>query len=596
MRQSRQLTAWVGASAGTGKTHVLTARVLRLMVTGTPPENILCLTFTKAAAAEMKNRIFAELGRWTTLPDDELQGEIYSRTDEMADDVMLTHARQPFARVLDLVGGFQIQTFHSFCQSLLGRFPIEAGITPGFEGVDDTEAVEIMTTAKDRMLAATREPLAKPLQDALGVVAGLVTENTFDEVIDRLVFEASTLARALRSYGGMQGLLEAVYHQLEAEPGKTDASIVTEACQPSVMDALAIERLAHALAEGSAADAKRGAAILAFIKASEVHRPQFYPEYRSAFLTKSGTPLKTVATKKVLSQDDALGGIIDNEQSRLLEVEQTRKRQQAAVATAALLRLGLEQLDLYRRTKQERGLVDFDDMIDHTVTLFGQADAAPWILYKLDHQIDHILVDEAQDTNRDQWAVVEALAAEFFSGESAREVERTVFAVGDVKQSIFSFQKADPAEFLRAQNRVFGRAHDATRSAETIPLNTSFRSGEAVLGLVDKVFAQNGRAVDGLSFDGEEIRHGFQRKGHGGLVELWPLETPARKSDEEKTGWQLPLRQETRDDAEQRAAWNIADHISRSIGARPFACQRKTSTGQVIILCLFAGVLHLSTI
>lgn len=580
-----QLTAWVGASAGTGKTHVLTARVLRLMVTGTPPENILCLTFTKAAAAEMKNRIFAELGRWTMLPDDMLAEEILARTNEFADEAMLNNARQLFANVLDLVNGFQIQTFHSFCQSLLGRFPLEAGLTPGFEGVDDTDATEIMAAAKDRMLAATREPLAKPLQDALDIVAGLVTETTFDEVVDRLVFEVSTLTKAMRAYGGVQGLLRAVYDRLGADPAKTDAAIIGEACASESLEVLAIGQLAAALAAGSAADKKRGEAMQVFLGAPEKDRPKLYPDYKSAFLTKSGTPLKTVATKKVLSLDEGLESVIADEQARLMEIEQTRVRQKAAAATAALLRLGLEQLTLYRHTKQERGLVDFDDMIDHTVTLFSQADAAPWILYKLDHQIDHILVDEAQDTNRDQWAVVETLAAEFFSGESAREIERTVFAVGDVKQSIFSFQRADPAEFLRAQRRIFGRAHEATRTAQTVPLNVSFRSGEAVLALVDQVFADDGRATAGLSFDGETIRHGFQRKGHGGCVELWPLEAPSALVSEETDGWQLPLHQETRDDAEQRAAWKIADHIARSIGSRNLPAKgRPVRAGDNLIL------------
>ena len=580
-----QLTAWVGASAGTGKTHVLTARVLRLMVTGTPPENILCLTFTKAAAAEMKNRIFAELGRWTMLPDDVLAQEILTRTNEVADEAMLTNARQLFANVLDLVSGFQIQTFHSFCQSLLGRFPLEAGLTPGFEGVDDTDATEIMATAKDRMLAATREPLAKPLQDALDIVAGLVTETTFDDVVDRLVFEVSTLTKAVRAYGSIEGLLHAVYDRLGADPTKTDAVIVRDACATDGLNVQAVSRLAAALATGSAADTKRGQAMLAFLEAPENTRPELYPDYKAAFLTKSGTPLKTVATKKVLSQDGDLEDIITDEQARLVEVEQTRARQKAAVATVALLRLGLEQLTLYRHTKQERGLVDFDDMIDHTVTLFSQTDAAPWILYKLDHQVDHILVDEAQDTNRDQWAVVETLAAEFFSGESAREIERTVFAVGDVKQSIFSFQRADPAEFLRAQRRIFGRAHEATKMAEAVPLNVSFRSGQAVLALVDKVFAPDGRATAGLSFDGEAIRHGFQRKGHGGCVELWPLEAPSKKSGEEPDGWQLPLHQETRDDAEQRAAWKIADHIARSIGFRDLLSKgRAVRAGDNLVL------------
>lgn len=579
------LTAWVGASAGTGKTHVLTARVLRLMLIGTPPENIVCLTFTKAAAAEMKNRIFAELGSWTVMDDVALAGVIAARTHETADTAMLERARQLFARVLDLAGGLQIQTFHSFCQSLLGRFPLEAGMTPGFEGIDESDATELMRAAKDKMLAATQEPVADDLQRALQIVAGLVTERTFDEVIDRLVFDAQILSNALRVHGGATGLRTAVYHGLGADPDDSRNSILTAACADPLMEEQALLRLAEALHLGSARDSERGQTIKAFLDASVEDRVKSHSHYRRAFLTAKGTPLKTVATQKVLKADNSLEQVIDDEQQRLLKFEEKLLRHRAATATAALLRLGIEQIGLYRYVKNERGLVDFDDMIDRTVTLFSRQDVAPWILFKLDNQIDHILVDEAQDTNRDQWRVVETLAAEFFSGEAARDVERTIFAVGDAKQSIFSFQRADPAEFVRARDRIFARARLSAKSADNVPLATSFRSGEAVLSLVDQVFAPDGRAYDGVAIDGENIRHRFHRAGHAGTVELWPLEVPKRDTADDESTWQLPLVQESADDAERRCAGRIAEDIKRSIGSRMLEAKgRPVEAGDILVL------------
>lgn len=579
------LTAWVGASAGTGKTHVLTARVLRLMLTGTPPENIVCLTFTKAAAAEMKNRIFAELGRWSVMDDEALKAEIASRAHEAADEAMLDRARQLFTRVLDLVNGFPVQTFHSFCQSLLGRFPLEAGMAPGFEGIDESDASELMATAKDRMLAATRAPLAVELQKALNMVAGLVTERTFDDVIDRLAFEAPLLARAVRVHRGVEGLMQAVYQQLGADPVQTDEDIVASACGLSSSNEAGLASLAEGLGSGSSGDVKRAQLIATWLQANQHDRVRLFNDYRGAFLTKSGTPLKTVATQAVLKVEPSFAQTIADEQERILAVEDERLRQRAATATSALLRLGFEQLRLYRFAKTERGLVDFDDMIARTVALFSQADVAPWILFKLDNQIDHILVDEAQDTNRDQWRVVETLAAEFFAGEGARDIERTIFAVGDAKQSIFSFQRADPAEFVRARDRVFERAEAAGMVAERVPLVTSFRSGEAVLSLVDKVFSEDGRAHHGLSLDGERVRHHFHRSGQAGCVELWPLETPRRAIENQESGWQLPLAQETVDDAEQRVAHHIADHIASSIGRRNLESKkRKVQPGDVLVL------------
>lgn len=579
------LTAWVGASAGTGKTHVLTARVLRLMLTGTAPENIVCLTFTKAAAAEMKNRIFAELGSWTTMPDDELKAEIYTRADEIADTDMLKEARKLFARVLDLSGGLQIQTFHSFCQALLGRFPLEANMIPGFEGLDESEASELMSVARDHMLEQTRDPHAVDLRRALDVVAGLVTERTFDEVISRLSFEAPMLARASNAYGGIDGLVRALYARLGAPIGQSTHDVIRAGFKTALIDTAGLRDLAAGLAAGSASDQKRGTAIAAMLAGSDQDILKYWPDYRAAFLTQKNTPLATVATKKVLSANSALLDIIQVEQQRLVALTDTVARIEAAQATSALLRLGLTQLGLYERMKAERGFVDFDDMIGRTVGLFAGAEIAPWILYKLDNRIDHILVDEAQDTNRDQWRIVETLAAEFFAGESAREEPRTVFAVGDAKQSIFSFQRADPREFVAARDRVFQRAHYGARRAEAVPLSLSFRSGEAVLSLVDAVFDRKGRALDGLSFDGEDVRHNFSRTGQAGLAELWPLEVPAEPMEEKADGWQPPVAQETADDAEQRAAWRIARHIKDSVGTRKLPARaRVVAAGDILVL------------
>ncbi|MCJ9428316.1 double-strand break repair helicase AddA [Kordiimonas marina] len=557
------LTAWVGASAGTGKTHVLTARVLRLMLTGTPPENILCLTFTKAAAAEMKTRIFAELGRWSLMSDDVLAEEISRRTEEYADEAMLSRARQLFAAVLDLSGGLQIQTFHSFCQALLGRFPLEAGMAPGFEGMDEAEAREAMASARDQMLSATRAKGAGDLSGALDTVAGLVTENTFDEVVASLSFEAATLDKAERTYGGLLGMTAALYRALDLTPGEQAEDLIRAAVPDAAFDAAGVRALMTGLLAGTVAEAKMGQALADFLAAEDGKRPDLFADYAGVFLTQKDEPRARVANKKTLEAGTGLDEVIEKEQARLMRLMDRLKRLKVATATTALMTLGVEQLSRYRHMKAERGLVDFDDMIDRTVKLLDRAEVAPWVLFKLDSAIDHILVDEAQDTNAMQWQVVETLAAEFFSGEGARDVVRTLFAVGDAKQSIFSFQRADPREFVAARDRVFARAFEADYEAETVPLNLSFRSGGAVLGLVDAVFHAEAAASIGLSADDEAVEHRYIREGHGGLVELWPLEEPTPEADDaaEDEGWVPPTRQESAHDAEQRTAWRIARRI-----------------------------------
>lgn len=580
-----ELTAWVGASAGTGKTHVLTARVLRLMLTGTHPESIVCLTFTKAAAAEMKNRIFAELGRWTLMDDTALAAEINRRTEEFANEDMLVRARQLFAQVLDLSGGLQIQTFHSFCQALLGRFPLEAGMAPGFEGMDDAAAAETMASAKDQMLAFTQTSAGKAVRQALDKVAGLVTENTFDEVIERLSFEAGTLRRAEQSYSSV-GLLPALYRALSLTPGETTHMVLEKAVSDDAFDIEGMRQFGPVLLSGSKTEAKAGEAITAFTTAEGADRIALFEAYQLAFLTAAGTPRARVAVKKTLTDHPEFETLIEKEQARLMRVADRLARIRAAEATAALLQLGLAQLGRYHTIKAERGLVDFDDMIDRTVGLLARADVAPWVLFKLDAQVDHILVDEAQDTNRDQWRVVEALAAEFFAGEGAQDKVRTVFAVGDAKQSIFSFQRADPKEFVAARDRVFHRAWQADRFAEPVPLNLSFRSGGAVLTLVDAVFHRDADAWHGLSADLEHVQHQFIRAGHGGLVELWPLEAPVRDKEDDDATWVPPLVQEQADDAEGRTAWRIARRIHQMIKDREMleAQARPIDAGDVLVL------------
>ncbi|WP_417449927.1 double-strand break repair helicase AddA [Kordiimonas sp.] len=581
-----ELTAWVGASAGTGKTHVLTARVLRLMLTGTDPENIVCLTFTKAAAAEMKNRIFEELGRWSMMPDAALIAEISRRTEEDADADMLIRARQLFAYVLDLSGGLQIQTFHSFCQALLGRFPLEAGMAPGFEGIDEAVANEMMASAKDQMLALTRTPQGADIRRALDHVAGLVTENTFDEVIGRLSFEASTLTRAEKAYTST-GLAPALYRALELTPGETRDMVIDRAVADDAFDLAGMRAMGPVLLTGSKTEVKAGEAITAFTAAEGDARTALFDDYMLVFLTQTGAPRARVATKGTLTKHPEFEDIIAKEQNRLVRVAERLKRIAAAEATVSLLTLGLAQLGRYRHLKAERGLVDFDDMIDRTVSLLDRTDVAPWVLFKLDASVDHILVDEAQDTNREQWRVVEALTAEFFAGEGASDKIRTVFAVGDAKQSIFSFQRADPREFVAARDRVFHRAWQAEMLAENVPLNLSFRSGGAVLSLVDAVFHKDAAAWGGLSADLEHVQHDFIRTGHGGLVELWPLEVPvSAREDDEAQGWVPPLVQEHADDAEGRAAWRIARRIRQMIQGREMleAQARPIEAGDILVL------------
>ncbi len=575
-----ELTAWVGASAGTGKTHVLTARVLRLMLTGTEPNKILCLTFTKAAAAEMKTRLFEELGKWTVMDDAALKKEIKRRTEEEVDAEKLSRARMLFAEVLDVAGGLQIQTFHSFCQSLLGRFPLEAGLTPGFEGIDDTLSGEVLREARDKMLASTRLVTGGAERKALETVAQRVTELTFDEVMNSLMFKTSSIRNAEEHYGRL-GLRPALCRALDISPDDTRDSIIASAVSDRVMNTTALRDVVEIYSGGSKTEDKIAEAIRPMVINDEGGRGQYFGGYVSALLTLTATPQKNIGGKKTLDKNPDVETLLRAEQERLVHVMQKLKSLEISVATSALLTLGIAQMDHYSGLKGHRGLVDFDDMIESTVKLLSSDGIASWVQFKLDGGIHHILVDEAQDTNRAQWHVVETLASAFYDGDGAVDKARTVFAVGDIKQSIFSFQKADPQEFVNARTRVFERAETGQAETDLVPLNQSFRSGEAVLSLVDSVFHESGDAV----IDEDPVEHAFTRKGHAGLAEIWPLEEPSTKTQEQE-GWIPPTEQIHEDNAEQRTAWRIAKRIKTMLetGELLEAQGRPIKPGDILVL------------
>ena len=583
-------SVWVSASAGTGKTHVLSARVLRMLLSGAPADRIVCLTFTKAAAAEMATRVYRELGRWVRMDDVALAERLHARTGAAADGPMLARARRLFAQVLDLPGGLQIQTIHAFCQSLLGRFPLEAGLPPQFTVIDEAQSSERLRAARDALLARARGPGEGVPRAALAHVATRVTEAGFDDVMTGLIGERAALERALVHHGSEDGLIAATRRALGVTPEDTETTVLAAALADTALDRPGLESLAEALATGTGArEPGHAAAIAALLAAAPADRPGCYDRYRTVFLTKPTSskprpaPRATVATQATLAKHPHAADVIAAEQARLHTLEEHLAAVRTAENTAAIVRLGARLAGLYQADKVQLGVLDYDDLILSTDKLLDQAGIAPWILYKLDGGIDHMLLDEAQDTNPEQWRVVETLSAEFFAGQGARPLTRTVFAVGDAKQSIYSFQRADPAEFARARARTAQRAHGGAHDFRAVELTLSFRSTAAVLDLVDAVFADPALR-DGLTDDAGAIAHEAARAGHAGLVELWPTEPPATAPAAED--WAPPVDQQAADSAEARLARRIAGHVQAMVdgGERLASKDRPVRPGDIMVL------------
>lgn len=513
-------SAWVEANAGTGKTKVLTDRVTRLLLGGVRPERILCLTFTKAAAAEMRNRLAHQLGRWALADEATLDAGIARLIDKTPDPVQRIVARRLFARVLDAPGGINILTIHAFCQALLKRFPLEAGVAPGFDILDEAEAQTILRRVQDEQMEDLAQSEASPaLAAALATVAAKVSIAEYAELMTRLLSERAWLQAHVVDEAGLAKLSRRLSRQLNCERVPT-------------LDEAALREAARALIEtGGKTDAPNGQKIASWLADD---RNDLSPAYRGVFFTSEGQVRKSLATKTAQKR---LPGIVDILQAEAERLECARG-QALVERTLALLRLGLDVADRYTRAKRRRAVLDYDDLIVATRRLLETAESAAWVLFKLDGGIDHVLVDEAQDTNPDQWEVIRRLTEEFFVGEGAVGRSRTIFAVGDTKQSIFGFQRADPRKLKEMREWFDERSRIADRVFVPVDLNVSFRSTPAVLDAVDRVFGEI-EAAKGVAEPGDVI-HLPSRKNEPGRVELWPLveagEDKADTKDIEGTG------------------------------------------------------------
>ena len=544
--------AWVGANAGSGKTHVLIQRVARLLLSGAQPQKILCLTYTKAAASEMQTRLFRTLGGWAMATDDDLRDILTSLSGRNPSTEIMLSARRLFARALETPGGLKIQTIHAFCESVLRRFPLEAGVSPRFEVADDMQSGATTAAVREEM-ADTAERQGDPafdhaarhlneagietLSNAVLARRDAIAGAELDTSIEALFGEAATASRAEIAADALNELALPERAALRAALAQGG----TRADQP----------LARALAD---AETKTAAAPVEAIETlfSRILTAKYEPRSTKNFPTKSVVERHPTAPSELAELTEwAL-----RTRQRLLSVE-------AAERARDLHRFGQPLLARYVQAKATVNRLDFDDLISRTRDLLSVQSQREWVLFKLDQGIDHILVDEAQDTAPGQWAVIEAISAEFMSGQGARDDNRTLFVVGDEKQSIYSFQGADAQAFGRMRRKFADRLEDLGRPLALPALETSFRSAPAILDFVDAVFV--GDAATGLTVEhGSPIHHRAHRAGDAGRVDLWPLVPKVERPADPP--WFTPVDAPPLDDAKSQLADLVADQIADMIG------------------------------
>jgi ATP-dependent helicase/nuclease subunit A len=553
-------SAFVSANAGSGKTHVLVQRVIRLLLDGVPPEKILCITFTKAAAANMAERVFTTLGHWVTLDDTALDAAIRDAGIARPDAKLRMRARELFACALETPGGLKVQTIHALCTRLLQQFPFEANVPARFAVLDERDQAEMMERANLKVLLDASSDPQSAAGRALDIAMASAADVTFKDVVREACLSRDHFMAWTDSAGSANAAITQVSVALGVDSRERLDDVEREIVDGPHLPRSRWEDLATALDTGSKSDSDQAARLreaLAFSGSEQVDG------YLNVFLTEALAPRKSVVTKKFCDNNPAMGKLFEREASRIGPLIEKRRSLAIRDRTQALLIIATAVAANYRREKQDRGLLDYDDLIDKTLEMLDRVSSS-WVHFKLDHGVDHVLIDEAQDTSPRQWDIVAHLISEFTTGKGARDgVKRTIFAVGDEKQSIFSFQGAAPREFDLRRKSLQSKFEDAKLKFDPISLTYSFRSGPAILQTVDHVFREQAvySSIHAIE-NGYPIHESLADAGPS-LIDLWKLELPDPRPDIE--GWRAPFDAVSETSPEVRLARRIEAEIKSLI-------------------------------
>jgi len=575
-------SVWVSASAGTGKTTILVARLLRLFLSGVAPSKILCLTYTNAGASEMKERILSRAKSWVGMDSGKLQAELLElfEDDEIpqGDEIqkLETCARGLFSKLVDSPLPLKIYTIHAFCESILKRFPLEAGVSPHFDIIEGTDAAAMVAEAWRRTLSDMREGKDEEAKDALYAFAALTmssSEKGFGEIRDFVLAERRKYSDLLEQYRGVEAVADALFKRIF---NGVQGAVPELARNPELYLMQAISRIPEnavraymAEIEGDNLDRLQKF----FALDSEKARAENFDLYGGIFITKDGSVRKKFPHAELAKAQPRLAEALRDEAARVAEIKRFMGLSEVYVMSVAALRLALLLQKNYAALKREACVSDFDDLIEQVRRLFRRPDISAWILYKLDGGISHVLIDEAQDTSPVQWELVDVLTEHFFDvGKRADEL-KSFFSVGDRKQSIFAFQGADVRSFDAYHKHFRSKVESGGFPFKEVPLVASFRSGENILSLVDAAFQS-------------ELRHVAKRGDYKGYVEIMPL--AAREKDAVEHFFRPPVEDASARSAVADLSEAVAEKISGILAGALLpngdGSVRKASAGDIIVL------------
>ena len=551
-------SVFVSANAGTGKTKLLTDRVLRLLLSGAPADAILCVTYTRAAAAEMRNRIFKRLADWAIIPAKALGEDLENMGIHTPSQDMRRRARSLFAEILDNDDGPRVETVHSFCQSILRRFPIEAGVAPHVQLADDDEQSRLKAMARANILNHPSPELAASVL----LIAEAVSEGRADEIVNDFINRAVGL--------DSPDCLARIESHFRDDLGVVSADTERDMLMAR-LDLIQVEKLRAVSVALQTSKSKiqidRGAKMAVWLAQTGEGRIEKLSFLADALFS-AGKPRKQLSNADIRETSPQIDAIQKQAIETIKPLLPDRAAQICRDRTMALYRFGMAFNQEYSRLKTQRGLLDYNDLITRTNNLLAASEAAQWVAWKLDNGIQHLLIDEAQDTSPAQWKLLRRLVDEFFDGEgasphrasTATSLPRTMFAVGDFKQSIYSFQGADPLVMNQNRSELSGRAKAIQADFRDVPLSVSFRSASPILDLVNKTIPDLGGIDDFTT-------HEMARSGAGGFVELWPV---VKGNDDFG--------------AEMLAATQLARRVKSWIGKRHLPSGDLVGAGDILIL------------
>src|SRR3569623_2011770 len=575
-----QSSAFVAANAGSGKTYVLVNRVIRLLLDGVAPEKILCITFTKAAAANMAQRVFDTLGKWVAFSDDELDAAIRNSGAQVTHEIR-KRARKLFACALETPGGLKVQTIHALCTRLLQQFPYDANVPAHFAVLDERDQTDMMERANLAVLLEAARVPDGALGQALAFAIAQAADVTFKEVVHEACLSRQHFMAWADGAGSIEIAMAQVCRALGVAPDAQLGDIEREMVDGPHLPRSRWLAAAEAFEQGGKSDATQGARLRAAVVLSGEAQ---LDEYLGLFITGEGSPRKTLMTKALAASQGALAAALVEDQPRLLFLDERRRAVLPRDRTHALLVIASAVAAHYRREKQARGLLDYDDLIDKTHAMLTGGYAS-WVHFKLDRGIDHVLIDEAQDTSPRQWDIIESFVSEFTAGAGAREIRRTVFAVGDEKQSFFSFQGADPRQFDQRRRAMATRHAHAKLSFESVSFKHSVRSGAAILNSGDYVLREQAIYQSIHNDDAYPVLDALPDAAPA-MIDLWSLEEPDTR--EETEGWDAPFDTVSTTSPDVKLARRVQAEIKALIAAGTMTGttgrRRKLRYGDVMIL------------